>query len=497
MAEASTPHESRRFSASAGEGLRKVFVYRRGLFLGVSVTTFLFVQILAFFWPGTFAARAALLVQQTRVAARLSAASREPAVTVKTGAVPEEEVNSEIAVLTSREVLAATVRATGLDRAPSRWYLRALYAPLRVYENLYASFHGLPPPDPGDRAIRSLGDSLSAERLKNSDILVVTVEAGDPHLAKVVLDQLLKHYLLHHLEVHGAGDVLPFFNRQASVLSRELAQHEEDLANLRHRLGAVDLAAERESQLAMDVKLREEDAMLGRRQVELDGQIATYDRALAAAAQSRERSQTLPADPTLQDFKSQVLRLELEQIRLESRYRDDSPLVAENRAKLDVARHALEEERRNVLEHSPNLIEMDRERAKCLAERAGIEERRAALADQLRRSHARLMELDGKTTESSRLQRLIRAAEEKYMMYLARGEEARIDSALDQHRFANISIVQQPAASLSPVRPKKLVVLLTSVVGGILAGVLTCLGLELRAVGLGGLLAALTTEPVP
>jgi len=197
----------------------------------------------------------------------------------------------------------------------------------------------------------------------------------------------------------------------------------------------------------------------------------------------------------LDEFKVQALRLQLEQIRFEGRYQDDAPPVLENRRKLEAARKALDEERQNVSKHGPTVVALHEERERAVADRAGIVERRQALEKQLGASRARLVELDEGSVAASRAQRLIRSAEDRYMMVLSQQERALIDSALDSGKFTNVSVVQEAAASAKPVRPKKLIVLLASVFGGLLLGFAACLVQEVRTTGLAPLLAAAVTEP--
>ncbi len=488
MNETETPESGAMEVADALGRLGRALRRRRRAWLVVFLTTFAAVQAFAFFWPGTYAARAAILVQQHRFSTRLDAAS-EP--TVMTAGVSEEQVRSEIAIITSHEVLAATVAATGLDQAPAPWIVRAIFFPLRVYERLYARYHGVPERTPADRALRGLADRLSVNRLKDSSVLVLTFEAKDPRVAEVVLDQLIKHYLDHHLRVHGPQEVGSFFTSQADFLGQELERHEDELQALKQELGTTDVAAEANVQLELDAILRKESAELDRRLAELDGKMAALEKTLADAAESAASGVKVPlSDPILPKLKAEVLDLELEQIRLDTRYQPDFPLVVENRRQLELARQALEEERRNVFEHSPTLLVVDRDLTTLAAERVGVIGRRRRLEAQLETSRTRLLELDRQAVEADRVRRLIRATEEQYLKYLARFEDARIDAALDSSRFANVSIVQGAAASPKPVRPKKLMVLGASVFGGVLAGFLICLLLELKTLGLAGVLAS-------
>lgn len=481
--------------AEAFRHLARSVSSRRRTFGAVALGTFLVIQAFAFVWPATYEARAAVMIQKSRYTPRLDAPAQAES-PVLVAEITTEEVNSEIAVLTSHRVLSATVEATGLARARPSWFWRLVFSPLRAYERAHAAYHGVPAPNDGDRAIRALSDSLAVERLKESRILVITYETRDPGVGETVLAELLRNYVAHHVEVHGAQRVVPFFSSQAEILARELARHEDALQVIKKQVRAVDMPSEREVQLKLDAGLREENETLGRRLVELDGKIAAYDRVLDRTSRGKADSAAFPASqPALDEFKVQALRLQLEQIRVEGRYQDDAPPVLENRKKLEAAQKALEEERQNVSQHGPSVVAFHQERERAVAERAGIVERRQTLEKQLGTSRARLVELDEGNVAASRTQRLIRSAEDRYMMVLSQQERALIDSALDSGKFTNVSVVQQAAASAKPVRPKKLIVLLASVFGGLLLGFVTCVAHEVRSTGLAPLLAAAVREP--
>lgn len=468
------------------------FRRRRRTIIVVFFCTFLTVHAFAFFWPGKFSARAALLIQRNRLASQLNTNPQDPP-TIIAGGVTEEDVNSEIAILKSRDVLSATVRSTGLGDVPPPWYLRVLFAPLRGYEKLYAWHHEIPFATDADRAPEGLQRSITAERLKDSDVLLVEYRAGDPEFAEIVLGEILKNYLAKHLTVRQAMKAEPFFDSQATLLKDELQQYETELHDLQHTINVVDVDAEAQIQLAIDSGLREESSTLRRRIAELGATITEYDRIVTEAmAWGGVLAAGPQGDSILDDFKAQALRLKLEQIDLETRYAADFPLVEENQKKLKATLDALETERRNVRDHSPTLAQVDMKRALAQAELAGLTVRDSVLDQQVEESRERLMELERTAVLIDRKLRLIGTVEERYKTYLSRQEQARMDSELDQQHVTNVSIVQHPVASLKPVRPKKTIVLLTSVMGGLLMGLLAALWFELRAVGLAGVLAAMT-----
>jgi uncharacterized protein involved in exopolysaccharide biosynthesis len=477
--------------SSAWKRFRDAMGRRRRAFVTVTVVTFLLIQGVGFFWPATFAAQAAILIQKSRSSAPLDTDPTQSS-TVISGAVTEEEVNSEIAILTSREVLAATVAAAGLDRAPQPWYLRLLFLPLRAYDRIYASYHHFTVADDTDRAIRSLGKAISAERLKSSNVLVITLEAHDPKAAEVVLAELLRIYVRHHTEVHFRNQMAPVFSGQADEIQKRLEELQDQLQQAKHQAGTVDAAAERDVQLKIDATLREEADMLRRRLAELDAKLLAFERERNGGG-----ARASVSGPILDGLKAEVNRLELEQVKMESRYREGFPLLEENKKKLERTRQALKDESALVFEHNPTLVALEHDRANAAAERAGVARRLAVLDKQLAASRQRLLGLDTQTTEAERGKLRLRALQDRYLMYLSRGEQARIDTALDESRLTNASVVQAAAASAKPVRPKKSVLLLMSVVGGLLTGLFGCAWMELRAIGLAAILAAIAPPQKP
>ncbi len=453
---------------------------RRWQLVAFFLVVFLAVHVAGFLWPATYVARAAILIEIARSQVPVDADPNDPT-TVLTGSVSEEEVMSEIAIMTSHEVLDKTVEATGIDQAPMPWYLRLIFGPVRAYDRWYASYHDLPAPSARDRAIYGLTKSITATRLKDSNVLLVTFESGDPEVAEIVLGNLLDNYLAHHLAVHQPYAAAPFFTDQADRSAEDLRRQEDRLQQLKEEAGVADIVAEREVQLHHDAQLRVEAAKLSRRRAELEGQISSLSRDLTAGMD--EGAAPLMRSPTLDKLKAEVRELEQEQIGLETRFNDDFPLVVANRRKLELTRSALREERGNAAELSPTLLEIERQLAQTKAELTGIVQRQRVVAEQQVRSRGRLLSLDSQALEAARAQRSIAAAEKQYLFYLERGEDARIEEALDRGKVTNVSIVQRAAALTKPVRPKKTVLLLVSVFGGLLLALLAVLLLELRAIG--------------
>lgn len=456
-------------------------------FVLVFAITVIAVQAVAFMWPATYAANAAVLLQKNRISGGIDADSSKPT-TVVTDTVSAGEVNSEFAVLTSRQVLEKTARATGLDKMTAPWYVRALTAPIRGYDWAYAWAHDKPQATPEQQALLGFGKAVSVERLKESNILVVSYRAGDPRFAEIVLDELLKNYLEWHVVVHSGADVKPFFTTQAQTLSGEIAELERQLSLVKVSAGVSDFDADRDITRRREAGLREEMLLLQRQQADFDGRITALTKAVAADSPFMRVSTTTSSSPGADSMRAEVLRLELEQIRLEARYPDNFPFVTENKRKLEAAKRALDEQRRTTGEESttalnPTQTALQQDLQRLTAERAGTSERLTYAAAQLAVTRDRLLLLEEKAIEAERMTLQLRSAKDRYLMYLDRTERARVDAALDGSRVANVAIVQQASASPRPVAPKRLITLVVSIVIGLGAAAAACAWIELAAAG--------------
>jgi polysaccharide biosynthesis protein PslE len=93
--------------------------------------------------------------------------------------------------------------------------------------------------------------------------------------------------------------------------------------------------------------------------------------------------------------------------------------------------------------------------AKGEAECAGLEARRQELIRQAAAYRAQLQNLAGSTAEYDDLSRTEKEAEENYVLYARKAEEARIADSLDQQKIANVAIAENPVEPSAPSRPNK------------------------------------------
>jgi uncharacterized protein involved in exopolysaccharide biosynthesis/Mrp family chromosome partitioning ATPase len=88
-------------------------------------------------------------------------------------------------------------------------------------------------------AAGSIVSGLQVAASKGSDVIVVDYTNPDPHLAPLVLQELLSRYFVKHLEVHRSAGAFDFVTQQTDHVRARLNQTEDALNTLRRKIGIV------------------------------------------------------------------------------------------------------------------------------------------------------------------------------------------------------------------------------------------------------------------
>jgi uncharacterized protein involved in exopolysaccharide biosynthesis len=172
----------------------------------------------------------------------------------------------------------------------------------------------------------------------------------------------------------------------------------------------------------------------------------------------------------LEGLKSTLNNLELKRTELLTKYQPTYALVQEvDKQMADTRASIVGEESRPIREETtdrnPTYGWIDEELAKARADDSGLQARATALQAIVAKYTAKARELDEKGIAQQDLLRTMKTAEENYLMYQRKREEARMTNALDQTRILNVAIAEQPTApTLRSNSPWTLLI-----VGGLLA----------------------------
>ncbi|MBI3514157.1 MAG: hypothetical protein HY060_08870, partial [Proteobacteria bacterium] len=124
----------------------------------------------------------------------------------------QEVVNSELEILTSRDLARATIEDIGLA-------------------TLYPGLAGRAPEAALEAALERFTRDLVVKPVKASDIIEVNFDAASPELAQTVLRQLTERYQQKHIEVYSRS-ISGFLDTQVAGFEHNLRLIENEIAEL-------------------------------------------------------------------------------------------------------------------------------------------------------------------------------------------------------------------------------------------------------------------------
>lgn len=410
----------------------------------ISVTFLLVVAAVAavtFLMPKQYDAHMKVLVKNERADMIVSAERNDSS--GYHGEVDESQINSEIELLNSNNLLQQVVVKCSLDR------LERSNGPVAADRRSVAI----------EKAVKHLQKKLNIAPVRKADIIQIDYSSTDPQLAAAVLQQLAESYLEEHLKVHGTPGTYQFFVSQAARYQRELSEAEARLAQFRQREDIVMLAPQQDAMLQ---KVSEAESSLNQADVAIRdyiSRIANTRRQLALAApRIVTQSRTVPNEYSVERLGTMLAELQNHRTSLLANFRADDRMVlevdqeiADTKAALTKATDLTAIEQSTDVNPLRQTLEVDL--AKQDAELAGLQDRREVLARQSWIYREKLTKLGSDTAANEDLVRAQKEAEENYLLYAKKAEEARIAESLDQQKIANVAIAETPTVPHLPSKP--------------------------------------------
>jgi uncharacterized protein involved in exopolysaccharide biosynthesis len=448
--------------------LAVVFRHRKLMllsFLGLSLGA----ALAAFLLPKQYRAEMKILVRRERADPVVTPEST-PQLQVAAN-VSEEELNSEVELIKSRDLLEKVVLACGLypPKADSLWASLLPGAKAPDAAGSASKEEGI------SRAVRTLEKKLDVEPVKKSNLISVTYESSDPHLAAEVLTKLAELYLVKHIAVHRPPGAFDFFKQETQQYRDELASSEARLAAFGRNSGVVSADLEKEVTVR---KLHDFESDLQVTQAsirETEERIRALEKQVASVP-PRMTTQVHTSDnpQLLQQLQSTLLNLQLKRTELLTRFEPSYRLVQEVDTQIAQTQAAIREAekapvRDEVTDQNPTYEWARSELAKARADLASLQARAAATAHIVKTYQAAAGQLDQQGMVQQDLTRAVKASEENYLLYLRKQEEARISDSLDSQRIVNVAVAEAATVPALPVRSTGFFLL----VGGLLAALVS------------------------
>ncbi len=367
--------------------------------------------------------------------------------------VSEEDLNSEVELLNSDDLLRKVVVTAGLAGQSG--------SSTNAGDAVQVA-----------KAVRKLSKNLKIEPLRKSNVISVSYQARDPEMAAKVLKTLAAAYMEKHLELHRSSGEFKFFDHQAEQYKQGLNQAQEELTDFSKRTGVVSAELERDAALHQaddfDSTARQAQTALHeteQRVHELQAQLSSIKPRMTTILRNSDNPQLLG------QLKSTLLNLELKRTELLTKYEPTYRLVQEVDRQIADAKNAISAEeskpiRDETSDRNPDYQWVQAELTKAQADLSGLKARAVAASSTAAKYHDEAQSLDQDMVTQQNLLQAAKTEQENYLLYERKREEARISNALDQGGILNVALAEPPLVPALPKRSPMGVALLTLLLAG-------------------------------
>jgi uncharacterized protein involved in exopolysaccharide biosynthesis len=389
--------------------------------------------------PSEYKATTKFLIERERVDPVVSSGP-DPQVMFR-GEVTEEELNSEVELLGSEDVLRQVVLSCGLNLRKSLW--GSIFGRGNEQQQIA-------------KAVARLRKQLTVEPIKKTTLIAVSYTSPDPQLAARVLSALDEAYMVKNVAVHRIPGQFEFFDREAEQYKKQLSDAEAQLKAFSSQEGGV--APQLDRDITMQ-KLNEFEASVHQTQAEM---AATANRIRSLERQSSKTPQRLSTQRretddglVLQGSKATLMKLELQRTELLTKFQPTYPLVQQvDKQIADTNASIMLEEskplREETTDRNPTYAWMNTELAKAYSDYSGLQARLKSTQESVSQYGDKAIELEQKLMLQQDLLRTVKTAEEYYLGYQRKREAARTTDALNRTGTLNVAIVERPEVPTLP-----------------------------------------------
>lgn len=455
------------------------------LFFIVVIVSVLAVTVLIL--PEIYQSEAKLLIRIGRESVSADPTVKGPILPV-TSQSRENELNSEVAILTSRflaekvvdhmspeYLLELTDQLPGEGKAQEG--TRVVRRSVRGAARGILEFLDLV----SKKSLREEAIEKYMKRLRvgieiKSNIIKVSYEADSQDKAQEVLTNLIKYYMNHRIKVYGGQAGPAFFEEQTTDLRARLKEAETELEKYRAENHITAMYEQKNALIAQINTLRESIDRAIERSSVAKAKIA----ALEGFLKDRPRNieiEVIKGKPNYaaDTYKRRMIDLRLKEADLSARYPDDHRLLVDVRKQIALAQEALRKEGNSSTEVTSGLDEnyqraemtLSEEKAEFVAQKAVQE----ALGKELVKRREALEELTSHEIGLASLVREVEVLEKEYLSSKDTERLASFSNALDDEKISNVSVVQPPTYPESPIKPRKGLNILMGLLLGLLGGV--------------------------
>jgi uncharacterized protein involved in exopolysaccharide biosynthesis len=466
------------------------------------------VLVLTVFLSGTIAMHLVLNVfytdiyeTTTRLLVKVGRENLETPTTVQNGQLLSQgvrlaDINSEVQILSSRELVDRVVDRLGPDTfksvlaLPATWqgypkyYLKLAARRVKnAYRDTLIALGLDKRLTPRETAIVAVADAVKVEPIRDSDILILRVRMPSQKLCLDVANVLLDEYMRRRALARQSPAGVKFFEARLREVRDTLSDLQKSRFGIRSRWN-LSAPEEQRSLYLKELNTLETELMQNSAEMErLNRQRELMAKRMEDLPELTQKEQTELSNPSIQSLKERITALRMERSKTASRYQPSSEVLQKMDTEIADLESALRTENATILnsvvsESNPIRRQFGANVEEDNVRSAGLEMRNKYLQEPAAALSQRVHDIDRGLDMVESTEREYRRAEQDYLTYAKRYEEARLSEELDALRVANVSVVESPEPPIKPVYPNKLFLVGIAMPVSLLFGIALCALLE-------------------
>lgn len=332
----------------------------------------------------------------------------------------------------------------------------SLFAGLK---NMFGSGHVTNKGEPVDTTIilaRKIQGGLKVEPVKNSRIVNISFEYPDPRIAAAIADGIANAYVEQVLDIKmgAARQAVEWMTKKIEEQKKKL---EESQKALQAYMKDKDIVELENKEAVTPLKLQNLSYQLIQAEAKRREAEALYNQVKGLGNNTSE-ALTVPAvagDPVIQALRTEEIKIEKDIIEMSKKFGEKHPQMVRLKEDLRAVRDKIASEVKRAIQ----AIKNDYELAKA---------KEASLRHQFAQGKGEALALSEKAIQYGVLKREVESNQQMYEALLKRVKET---SIIEEVRPFNISIIDRAEMPRSPVKPRKFLNILLSIIVGIFGGV--------------------------
>ncbi len=444
---------------------------RRHWFLSVLafIVPIVIAVVMILFAPRVYRSEAKLLLRIGRESVTVDPTVSTVGDTLGLHHTRENEIQSALGVMQSREILARVVDQVGVEtvlegmvpgNAETGEEASSKFAWVRdKIGDVKARVAAIDPIEPREAAITQLGKGIDIYAASESSVVSVSYKTDSPEVAQSVIDAWIDSYIDQHTWVNRTPGSYSFFAEQGDILRGQLRTARETLQLTKNESMLVTIDGQQKLLEAQLQKVRDGMIDVESETASLTSRIASYESMLAGFDETITEEVTGIANEGRDNMRTALFELEVEEKDLRSKYNPGHPKLLAIERQVAQAAEIVENQTqdRKEITRSINPAYQQLVEYKMLdqATLAGLTEKNKSLQAKRELLEDELTTLNRNEQSIAAVANEVAILEERYAAHAGKMEQARLDDVLADQRITSVNVVQPASLERRPVTPNK------------------------------------------